>query len=71
MQQDIYSSSITKSKKAACTCGDIPGKKKILNSFARVGITTEFLDNGVFKNNSALYVDNNYCPQCGKKYIEE
>lgn len=57
--------------KQACSCGEIEGKKIILNSHAHVGITTEFQDNGVFKNNKALYLENNYCPQCGKKYAKE
>jgi len=54
----------------ACNCRAIPGKKTILNTEARVGITTEFQDNGVFKNNKALYLKNNYCPQCGTPYKE-
>ncbi|WP_273328152.1 hypothetical protein [Vallitalea guaymasensis] len=51
-----------------CNCGCIEGKNILLNSHAHVGITTEFQDNGVFHNNKALYIENNYCPQCGKKY---
>jgi hypothetical protein len=51
-----------------CDCGRIKGKKTILANFARVGITTEFQDNGVFKNHNSLCIENNYCPQCGKKY---
>jgi hypothetical protein len=54
-----------------CDCGKIPRKKTLLNSQAHVGITTEFLDSGVFKNNKALYLENNYCPQCGKMYVEK
>lgn len=54
--------------KQNCNCGEIPGKKTILNDMAHVGITTEFLDNGVFKNNKGLILENNYCPQCGKKH---
>lgn len=54
-----------------CKCGHIEGKKTILNSHAHVGITIEFQDNGVFQNNKALYIENNYCPQCGKKYKVE
>ncbi|MHA1304858.1 MAG: hypothetical protein ACTSPI_14265 [Candidatus Heimdallarchaeaceae archaeon] len=51
-----------------CSCGKIKGKKTILADITRVGITTEFQDNRVFKNNEALYLENNYCSQCGKKY---
>lgn len=55
-----------------CHCGEQPGKKTILNTQAHVGITTEFLDNGVFINNHALYLENRFCPQCGapRKIIE-
>lgn len=59
------------SKVQNCKCGAIEGKKTLLNSQAHVGITTEFLDNGVFKNNKALYLQNNYCPQCGVKYEDK
>lgn len=59
------------SKHQACNCGRIEGKKTLLNNQAHIGITTEFFDNGVFKNNKALYVQNNYCPQCGAKYMED
>ncbi len=51
-----------------CSCGSIEGKKTILNNHAHIGITTEFQDNGVFINNKALYIENNFCPQCGKVY---
>ena len=54
-----------------CDCGEIPGKKTLLYVHVRVGITTEFQDNGVFKNNKTLYLQNNYCPQCGAKYKKE
>ena len=54
--------------KRTCSCGEIPGKKTILQNYVDVGITTEFQDNGVFKNNKALILENNYCPQCGKEY---
>ena len=59
------------SKVQNCNCGAIPEKTTLLNSQAHVGITTEFLDNGVYKNNKALYLQNNYCPQCGIKYEDE
>jgi hypothetical protein len=55
-------------RKRTCTCGAIKGKKTILSNRVRVGITTEFHDNGVFKNNTALFLENNYCPQCGAPY---
>lgn len=55
-------------RKQTCTCGAIKGKKTILNSHAIVGVTTEFQDNEVFKNNKGLYLENNYCPQCGTPY---
>lgn len=55
-----------------CHCGEKPGKKVILNRQARVGIITAFQDNGVFKDNEALYLENRFCPQCGapRKAIE-
>lgn len=52
-----------------CTCGAIPGKKTLLNDQAHVGITTEFSDSGTFVNNKGLYLKNNFCPQCGRKYV--
>lgn len=55
-------------RKQTCTCGAIKGKKTILNSHAIVGVTTEFQDNEVFKNNKGVYLENNYCPQCGTPY---
>ena len=55
--------------KRGCNCGEIPGKKTILRNYVVVGITTEFLDNGVFKDNKALTLENNYCSQCGEKYV--
>ena len=58
-------------KYQACECGRIEGKTTLLNNEAHVGITTEFQDNGVFKNNKGLYLKNNFCPQCGMKYIED
>lgn len=57
-----------KKRRMACECGNIDGMTRIPNSHAHVGIITEFHDNGVFKNNRALYLENNYCPQCGKAY---
>lgn len=57
--------------KQNCKCGAIEGKKTILNDMAHVGITTEFQDNRVFKNHEALYIENNYCPQCGERYKKE
>lgn len=68
MQMNIFSGSKSKGKVKKCDCGSIKGKSTVLNSFAHIGITTEFLDNVVFKNNAACYVENNYCPQCGEKY---
>ena len=67
MQESIYNIKDTRKKKN-CNCGAIPGKTQLLNNFAYIGINTEFMDNGVFKNNSGINVENNYCPQCGKKY---
>lgn len=55
----------------SCGCGAKPGKKIILNTEAHVGIITEIRNNGVFLNNKALYLRNNYCPECGAKYKEE
>jgi hypothetical protein len=55
-------------RKQTCKCGAIPGKNTILHDVARVGITTRFRDNGTFLDNEALYVWNNYCPQCGAPY---
>lgn len=68
-QEDIFRTQTRKIQQ--CNCGHIPGKKTILTNFCRVGITTEFLDNGVFKNNHELYIENNFCPQCGKKYKDQ
>lgn len=65
---DLFSSAENIKLVKDCNCGEIEGKKVILGNFSRIGITTEFQDNGVFKNHSALYVDNNFCPQCGTKY---
>lgn len=55
-----------------CHCGEEPGKKVILNTEAHIGIVTEFQENGVFKDNKALYIENRYCPQCGapRKIVE-
>ncbi|MCT4544608.1 MAG: hypothetical protein N4A63_13790 [Vallitalea sp.] len=52
----------------SCKCGFIEGKTTLIDNHVRVGITTEFQDNGVFKNNRPLLLENNYCPQCGKHY---
>ena len=67
MQESIFNIKDTKKKKN-CNCGSIQGKAQILNNFAYIGVNTEFQDNGVFKNHSGLHTENNYCPQCGKKY---
>ena len=53
----------------ACNCGSIEGKKTILNSHVHVGITTKFSKTGTFIENTCLYLEQNYCPQCGRKYI--
>lgn len=55
-----------------CHCGEIQGKKVILNAEARVGIITAFQNNGVFKDNEPLYLENRFCPQCGapRKIVE-
>lgn len=68
-QEDIFRTPTKKVQQ--CTCGAIKDKKTILANYCRVGITTEFQDNGVFKNNHELCLENNYCPQCGKKYINQ
>lgn len=70
MQETIYNAK-NKKKIKTCSCGTVRNKKTILNNFAYIGINTEFQDNGVFKNNAACYVENNFCPQCGKRYKEE
>lgn len=48
-----------------CHCGEAPGKKTILSQEVHVGITTKFHANGTFKENTGLYLENRYCPQCG------
>lgn len=55
-----------------CHCGEVPQKEIILSNIAQVGIVTAFHDNGVFKNNEALCLENRFCPQCGapRKIIE-
>ena len=55
-----------------CHCGEKPGKKVVLSNQARVGIVTAFRENGVFKDNEALYLENRFCPQCGapRKIVE-
>jgi hypothetical protein len=58
-------------KVQACNCGEITGKKTLLNNKAHVGITTKFSDTGTFVDNNGLYLDNNYCPQCGQKYNDK
>jgi hypothetical protein len=55
-------------RKQTCNCGAIEGKKTILCKVARVGITTRFRDNGTFLDNNSLYIQNNFCPQCGAAY---
>jgi hypothetical protein len=55
----------------ACNCGAIADKKTLLNDQAHVGITTQLSDSGTFVNNKALYLKNNFCPECGQKYIEK
>ena len=55
-------------KKPACNCGAQEGKTIILNSRAHIGVITEFHDNGTLRNNKALYLENNFCPQCGKRH---
>ena len=70
MQDSIYTTQ-TKKKIKTCSCGAVKGKKTILYNFAHIGINTEFQDNGVFKNNRPCFIENNFCPQCGKKYEEE
>jgi hypothetical protein len=51
-----------------CTCGEIEGKKAVLNSFAHIGTTAQLSDNRIYINKARLDVDNNFCPQCGKPY---
>lgn len=70
IQADLFSSTVKKVV-PSCKCAEIKGKTVLLDSFTRIGVSTEFMDNGVFKNNCAAYVENNYCPQCGAKYKEE
>ena len=70
MQKTIYDTDNRKKVKT-CSCGAVKDKKTILNNFAHIGINTKFQDNGVFKDNKAFYVENNFCPQCGKRYEEE
>lgn len=53
----------------SCSCGQVEGKKTILNNKAHVGITTEFTESGTFKNNTALFLENRFCPECGKAHI--
>ena len=48
-----------------CHCADRDGFTTILHNHAFVGITTQFLDNGVFVGNMAAHVENNFCPKCG------
>ena len=52
-----------------CECGKVEGKKTILNNAVVVGVNTELDENGVFVNHRACTLENNYCPQCGTKYI--
>lgn len=54
-----------------CNCADVEGKTIILANYVRIGIATNFLDNGVFVNNKEKCIDHNFCPQCGAKYEEE
>lgn len=56
-------------KKPSCSCGAQLGKTIILNGRAHVGVITEYHDNGTFRNNRALYLELNFCPQCGSQYL--
>ncbi|GEM_PF-2522202 len=67
MQENIYCTKDVKKIKT-CSCGAVEGKKTILNNFAHIGVNTRFQGTGVFKDNRVCYVENNFCPQCGKKY---
>ena len=48
-----------------CTCADKEGFTTILNNHITVGITTQFQENGVFKNNHSVSLENRFCPRCG------
>ena len=49
-----------------CDCADRADHKTILRNGVTVGITTQFRESGVFKNNQAVTLENRFCPQCGK-----
>lgn len=54
-----------------CDCGSREDFEIVLHNKIAVGITTQFLPNGVFKNNQSFTLENNFCPQCGAKRIVE
>lgn len=61
-------------KYPTCNCAQafVPnGKALVLNGIASIGFATEFWDNGVYKNSERIHVVNNYCPQCGAKYVTD
>ncbi len=68
-QIELFTSTVKKVI-PSCKCAEVKNKTVLLDSFIRVGVSTQFQDNGVFKNNCAAMVENNYCPQCGAKYTE-
>ncbi len=55
----------------ACNCAEVKGKTIILENYVRIGIATNFRDNGTFINNKEKCIEHNFCPQCGTKYLEE
>ena len=54
-------------RKKNCSCGEISGKKFVLNSHAWIGMTADEKD-GILTGKKGLYLENNYCPQCGAPY---
>lgn len=52
-------------RRQTCSCGAVEGKRAVLNSHARVGMTAT-VEDGIYRNKAGLYLKNNYCPQCGK-----
>ncbi len=58
-----------------CNCGHIEGKKVLPHSHAlSFGITVKDMGegyDGTFVDAKSLYLENNYCPQCGTKITVE
>lgn len=60
-------------RRLGCKCKAVEGRVHVLHSHSHVGITVK--DNGpnyhgVFEDRASLYLENNFCPQCGAPVIK-